>query len=1492
MIPRWLLLVVSLLLALTCQPVAAEANKPKVISHKLDSAPADLFYFHGTNTILYRDIKTRTPHVSFDGGEKWDTIKGEGDAMAGKAELIWKHPYDKNRAYILGQGGKHWITTDQAKTWSSFKVDVAPIASMRSFPLEFNGWDPKKVIFMGLGDCSLLGCMPVAYYTVDDFKTVKPLREPAFQCMWAASRPQFALDLEMPDSMGDRVLCVVPALTGHFDHKIREVLIHSDNFFHDSPEGTTSKLSDGQPLSGASVQIRSVTKYLVARLQSAGTAEQALYISDDTNVWHRAEFGKHRIEEDAYTLLESTNYSIQIDVQTTWHDNRMGSLWSSNSNGTYFTQNIEHTNQDLNGLVDFERVTDIQGITIVNTVKNWEEASKSDSKEKKLVSSISFDDARTFQSLKADGDDLHIHSMTTYVALREMPMPDHRMFSSPAPGLVMGVGNTGGHLKEYSEGDLYVSDTAGLTWRHALKGPHRFEFGDQGGVIVAVADGTKTKEVKFSIDHGKEWESFKLEHEIRPLYLITTPDSTSLKFVLVGISADDNILMYSIDFDDLHERQCGSGDLEEWTARLDEKGEADCLMGHKQFYYRRKANADCFIKKEFTISAPEFKPCKCTAEDFECDYNFVRSEDRKECVPAVSLTPPAGKCKESDEKYMGPSGWRLIPGNACIREGGEDFDREIERSCSNVTAPIVADGKPRAGKPHSISAKETVYFYLERQASNSGDDETLMMLTDKFELFKSHDHGRTWEKAIKDHDVKIMEMVQHPYFSDAAFFLTDKKKIYYTINHGTSFHSFDAPSTPTKEPLIPLRFNEKYQDTLIWIGNESCDGKNCRSEAFITDKRGASWDPMLIGVGKCDFAYQEGRENSTKLILCEQYEKEETANNRQLVISDDNFSTKETLFNNIAHYGTKDKFIVTAWYSGNQNMYLNASVSVDGRTFAEAHFPFNVDVPSYTILPSSPHALFLIVEVFKAEGRSFGSLVKSNSNGTYFVSSLEAVNVNDRGNADFEKMEGLEGVLLANAVANKDEVKGKGAGKKVRTLITHNDGGQWMLLAPPSKGVDGKKFGCSVTEGKGTDKCALHLHLYTERRDDRDTLDSGSAIGLMLAQGNVGEYLGKKDESDTFLTRDGGITWSQVSNGRYQWEYGAAGSVIVLVKDLQATKVVHYSLDEGATWTEFQFSDTEMVIDDISTVPSDTSKNFLLWGTDPKTSGKRVSIPLDFSPIWSRDCKDDENDFEIWTPSHPLQEENCLFGHVEQYHRKKPTAECWNPWRTPHIYSIGRNCTCTRADFECDYNYEIQSDGSCGLVPGLPKPDHSAQCKSDSEMVEYWEPTGYRRIPQTTCQGGLLLDQDVSHPCPNKEEEYHKKHGISGVGLFFAIVSPIAVAAAIGYYVYTHWDGKFGQIRLGEGGSVGSSFLSRDSILVAVPVAIIAGVVAVAQSLPLLATSLARTVSGWFRSSGRGYQRPYATRGSFAARRGDYAHVVDDEDELLGADEFDEEEEA
>lgn len=97
-------------------------------------------------------------------------------------------------------------------------------------------------------------------------------------------------------------------------------------------------------------------------------------------------------------------------------------------------------------------------------------------------------------------------------------------------------------------------------------------------------------------------------------------------------------------------------------------------------------------------------------------------------------------------------------------------------------------------------------------------------------------------------------------------------------------------------------------------------------------------------------------------------------------------------------------------------------------------------------------------------------------------------------------MIGLDGIAVLNVVANPDEAAINGR-KKLRTLITHNDGGSWKPMAPPAKDSLGQPYDCSSTS------CALHLHGYTERRDPKATFSSPSAVGLMMAVGNVGEEL-------------------------------------------------------------------------------------------------------------------------------------------------------------------------------------------------------------------------------------------------------------------------------------------------------------------------------------------------------------------------------------------------
>jgi len=210
-----------------------------------------------------------------------------------------------------------------------------------------------------------------------------------------------------------------------------------------------------------------------------------------------------------------------------------------------------------------------------------------------------------------------------------------------------------------------------------------------------------------------------------------------------------------------------------------------------------------------------------------------------------------------------------------------------------------------------------------------------------------------------------------------------------------------------------------------------------------------------------------------------------------------------------------------------------------------------------------------------------------------------------------------------------------------------------------------------------------------------------------------------------------------------------------------------------------------------------------------------------------------------------------------------------------------------------DYNYERNRDGTCTLVEGLEPADHSAICHEDPSRIEYYEPTGYRRIPLTTCAGGRELDKVESQPCPGKGGEYRQKHGIGAWGLFFAITIPILVAGGVGWWAWRNWRSGwmsgFGQIRLGE--TVGADWAGDRSrgvggeivnAVIAVPVAIVSGVWAVAKAMPLLGVSLWRSAKGYVPLGGGGGVQPYTSRGAFSARRQDYRSEVEDEDELLG----------
>lgn len=929
------------------------------------------------------------------------------------------------------------------------------------------------------------------------------------RCIFAHDKKEYAKNV--PDEL---VYCVAfeapsesaaastPASTGatHTAAALRESRLYSSTDFFAKDKSFVDLGVDHREARGV-VGIGGVAKYLVVALKppSSTDGEMMMYVTQDGALWSRARFPHgHGLRENAYTIVESTQHSLLVDINSS-PSGKTGTLFRSNSDGEFFVHSLANTNRNAKGLVDFERIVGLEGVAVANTVANAQAAENGE--EKMVKTRITFDDGAHWslikppskdhkgKSVKCDGSlescSLHLHSVT-------QPHNYGRVFSSTAPGLIMGVGSIGDHLLPYDECDTFLSTDGGLSWRMVEDGAMKYEFGDQGSVLVMVDDEDPTSELVYSFDFGQTWATFDLGVKIRARLLTTIPDSTSLKFIVLGTltrhsshrgeNGERHVIVH-IDFDSLKKRNCGSGDFEKWYARS-LGGQPDCLMGHKvsaaaqlmaqftsanevspqQWFQRRKPNADCWVHEKFKDPVGQEENCPCEDEDYECDFNFAPDETGSSCVPIGSEKIPAGQCLKEGQKFKGSSGYRLIPGNTCNQAKGIKKDTPIEKPChaGQETPGVVTH------QVHQFAGTVVDQAYF-------GDSHTVIVFTSQNEVWQSQNEGFTWERVSGDES--IMTVTMHAYDSSRAYLITKSGKVMHTTDKGRTWNKLTAPAEPNTLAIPLLDFHPLYPDMLIWAGQKDCaepDSKSCRAVAYYTLNNGRKWYQIDEYVRVCTWARDTRLKIDDKMIFCESYANKRGSqravyaenNPLQLVAGKALYESKKVLFHNIVGFATFEEYMVVAELF-EQTRAIGLKISLDGEHFALARFPPNMHLENqaYTVLESSTDSIFLHVTTHSNAGSEWGTLFKSNSNGTYYAPSLEFVNRNSKGYVDFEKMVGLEGVAVMNVVSNPDEAALSGH-KKLQTRITHNDGGRWKALEPPRRDSLGRNYECnSVVSG-------------------------------------------------------------------------------------------------------------------------------------------------------------------------------------------------------------------------------------------------------------------------------------------------------------------------------------------------------------------------------------------------------------------------------------------
>mmetsp|Transcript_15969 Transcript_15969/g.34497 ORF Transcript_15969/g.34497 Transcript_15969/m.34497 type:complete len:890 (+) Transcript_15969:138-2807(+) len=448
-----------------------------------------------------------------------------------------------------------------------------------------------------------------------------------------------------------------------------------------------------------------------------------------------------------------------------------------------------------------------------------------------------------------------------------------------------------------------------------------------------------------------------------------------------------------------------------------------------------------------------------------------------------------------------------------------------------------------------------------------------------------------------------------------------------------------------------------------------------------------------------------------------------------------------------------------------------------GNAFVQACLPVALKQEGYELMETHDGTGAIVIVDFLIDNGFMdipaSSVYTAGPHHALFSLSLTDVYRADFGfSTDFARIEGLPGVYIANQMVARpvDDVDdyydlSDSSGKPlVESRITFNGGGLWQRIPAPSYFNNPKCNRCSGS----TTSCWLHLNGMSAWDSMSSTLPSvysnPSAPGLIMATGNVAPTgLGLDDDLDgtcTWLSSDGGVSWSDVGEGAYIYEYADWGSTIIMARHPgnkgTVADEIRFSIDYGRCWVSIPLF-TALVVDNIRIEPDGQRPRVVVHGkacrrssnpncsylaNDTRTSVQGIMYMVDVQQLMGTkmgQCA--STDYEMFSiPTSRLDKTPaCTLGKQMMIQRRGQDKLCFNGPDYKRPIPLNTTCNCTQADVECDYGF-LRNGGKCSPLPKERMP-HCPTLESGSYHVSK---IGKRLVHADVCEGvqNIIPDTD------------------------------------------------------------------------------------------------------------------------------------------------------